>query len=104
MKEFLLARVAAVRRFARQSLCPVVHGGHELYTARAATKLSQVCLLCGYETRGWALAGRPRLRSHLAGRLRASSLLGITAPPTVGGRASLPTTNHQWQPGEEVNG
>lgn len=52
------------RRKARQSLCTLVNGGHELYRARTDTKLYQQCLLCGYETHGWTIDRRDR-RLHL---------------------------------------
>ena len=66
----LLRFASTIRQFARHGLCLVVNGGHELYTARQSTRLSQVCLLCGYETVGWTLEERPRFRRHLAGRPR----------------------------------
>jgi len=56
--------VVRTRRKARQFLCTVVHGGHELYRARSETKLYQQCLLCGYETAGWTIDRRDR-RLHL---------------------------------------
>ena len=42
--------MARLRKRARQFLCTVINGGHELYRARTETKLYQQCLLCGYET------------------------------------------------------
>lgn len=60
----LKAAAARVRRKARQLLCTVLHGGHELYRARSETKLFQQCLLCGYETKGWTIDRRDR-RLHL---------------------------------------
>lgn len=62
--------VGAVRRSLKHMLCTVLHGGHELYRARTDTKLYQQCLLCGYETHGWVLEARPRLRRHLSAPLR----------------------------------
>jgi hypothetical protein len=66
----LLNLVGSLRRWIRQRLCPVFSGGHELYPARSPRRLYQCCLLCGYETRGWALEAGPRLRRQLAGRSR----------------------------------
>jgi hypothetical protein len=56
--------VTRLRRKARQLVCTVVNGGHELYRARTDTKLYQQCLLCGYETPGWTIDRRDR-RLHL---------------------------------------
>jgi hypothetical protein len=56
--------VMRLRRKARQTVCTVVNGGHELYRARTDTKLYQQCLLCGYETPGWTIDRRDR-RLHL---------------------------------------
>jgi len=56
--------VMRLRRKARQVVCTVVNGGHELYRARTDTKLYQQCLLCGYETTGWTIDRRDR-RLHL---------------------------------------
>ena len=56
--------VTRLRRKARQMVCTVVNGGHELYRARTDTKLYQQCLLCGYETPGWTIDRRDR-RLHL---------------------------------------
>ena len=50
----------------RESLCTMLHGGHELYRARTDTRLYQQCLLCGYETSGWTIDRRDR-RLHLVG-------------------------------------
>jgi hypothetical protein len=61
-----------LRKKARQSLCTVVNGGHELYRARTDTKLYQECLLCGYETPGWTIDRRDR-RLHLVGSAHAST-------------------------------
>ena len=56
--------VTRLRRKARQFVCTVVNGGHELYRAHSDTKLYQQCLLCGYETHGWTIDRRDR-RLHL---------------------------------------
>jgi hypothetical protein len=56
--------VMRLRRKARQIVCTVANGGHELYRARTDTKLYQQCLLCGYETPGWTIDRRDR-RLHL---------------------------------------
>ena len=53
-----------LRRKARQMICTVVNGGHELYRAHTDTKIYQQCLLCGYETPGWTVDRRDR-RLHL---------------------------------------
>ena len=53
-----------LRRKARQVICTVVNGGHELYRARTDTRIYQQCLLCGYETHGWTIDRRDR-RLHL---------------------------------------
>jgi len=60
--------LARLRRKARHLLCTVVNGGHDLYRARTDTRLFQQCLLCGYETAGWAIdlskRNRPIKPSH----------------------------------------
>ena len=56
--------MSRLRKSARQALCTLVNGGHELYRARTDTKLYQQCLLCGYETHGWTIDRRDR-RLHL---------------------------------------
>jgi hypothetical protein len=79
------------RRFGRwcsQRVCPVLHGGHELYAGHRRDRLFQFCLLCGYETRGWSLETKPRFRRHLAGRQRPPIASTNVAywPRRVGGR------------------
>lgn len=59
----------------RQSLCTVLHGGHELYRARTDTKIYQQCLLCGYETSGWTIDRRDR-HLHLVKSRPSTSALG----------------------------
>ena len=56
--------MSRIRRKARQVLCTVVNGGHELYREHTDTKIYQQCLLCGYETHGWTIDRRDR-RLHL---------------------------------------
>lgn len=56
--------VSRLRKWWRHTLCVLIHGHHELYRARSATKLFQQCLLCGYETPGWTIDRRDR-RLHL---------------------------------------
>ena len=57
----------------RQSLCTVLHGGHELYRARTDTKIYQQCLLCGYETSGWTIDRRDRQLHLVKSRPSAAS-------------------------------
>ena len=64
--------MSRLRKHARHSLCSVLHGGHELYRARTATKLYQQCVLCGYETTGWTIDRRDR-RLHLVGNTQPSA-------------------------------
>jgi len=67
--------ITRLRRKARQVVCTVVNGGHELYRARTDTKLYQQCLLCGYETHGWTIDRRDR-RLHLVGNSQKTAAAG----------------------------
>jgi hypothetical protein len=64
--------MSRLRKKARQGLCSVLHGGHELYRARTDTRIYQQCLLCGYETPGWTIDRRDR-RLHLVSTSQSSA-------------------------------
>lgn len=59
-----MTAVRRLRKRVRQIMCVAIHGRHELYRARTATRLFQQCLLCGYETTGWTIDRRDH-RLHL---------------------------------------
>lgn len=65
--------VSRLRQKCRHGMCSMLHGGHELYRARTATKLYQECLLCGYETPGWTIDRRDR-RLHLVNAQPSSAI------------------------------
>ena len=49
--------MTAPARAWRTLWCWLLCGGHELYVARAAGRLYQQCVRCGYQSRGWELGG-----------------------------------------------
>lgn len=53
-----------INRKAKQKICVLINGGHELYRAYSDDRVFQQCLLCGHETQGWKIDRRDR-RLHL---------------------------------------